>query len=495
MTKKTVTPDPKEEIKARRQLKFEQRDREQQRQIYLALGGVFAIIVLVLVIGLVNEFFIKPTQPVAIVNEKEISSRDWQARVRFQRAQFISNIEEFYETTEGNVGLVQQLFGQQMNLLLDEEQLGSLVLNAMIDEQFIKDAAQARGITVSEEEIQKEIEAQYNYFDGGLPTPLPTATQTIVPTPSITPFPSPTISSTAGITQTVPTLTPIATPTLGPTATPLPTGTPVSAESFAEQFETNIDRLRRLGGSEEILRQVVEAQLYREKLQEALATEEEVATEEEQASFFILTFDNEEAATQALAEINAGTFLDLWNKTQSLPIDPTATSRTTARELLWRNREAIETLYGEEVTQAVFTLAPNTPSGLLAQYEDPTALPTPTPTPVSTLQATPVVTPTATPIPAPVVSNYHIVLVSGREMRPLTESQLQTAKQENLTQWLDAQQAANSQILDRWLGRVPRTPLLDPKYLVAPTPAPTQPIPTSLPVLPTIPAVTSTPTG
>ena len=114
MTKKRNSPennrlDPRELRDRRRR----QRDAEERRQVLLAVGGILALIVVVVLIGVVNEFIVKPGQPVATVNGEEISTREWQKRVRYQRAQFISTIEEFYDTTNGNVGLVQQLLGQQ----------------------------------------------------------------------------------------------------------------------------------------------------------------------------------------------------------------------------------------------------------------------------------------------------------------------------------------------------------------------------------------------
>ncbi|MCA9939248.1 MAG: SurA N-terminal domain-containing protein [Anaerolineales bacterium] len=464
MTKKRNSPennrlDPRELRDRRRR----QRDAEERRQVLLAVGGILALIVVVVLIGVVNEFIVKPGQPVATVNGEEISTREWQKRVRYQRAQFISTIEEFYDTTNGNVGLVQQLLGQQMQLLLDPEQLGLLVLNSMVDERLIREAAQARGIQVTADEVQKAIEEQYNYYGGALPTPLPAATETVIPTPSLTPIP------TAVITEVVPTLTPFPTFTPGPTQTPAPTATPVSQESFDQEYGAAIRRLKRLGGSEAIFREVVEAQLYRDKLTEALAEDANLPTEELQASIYVITAGTKSEADQVLSDIQADNYLDVWNQIRSTPPNPDSASTAQARELLWSNSDRITTSLGNNVAIAALALDVGVPSNVITQT-------------VTTGEGD-----TAT-----TTDSFHIIMVSGREMRPLTESALNTARQQNLSTWLDSQRVT-TETLERWRARVPKQPALDPKYLAQPTPIPQTPLPPTLEVATPAPAATEAP--
>ncbi len=463
MTKKPPSTAPGER-QLRRQQRLEEREREQRRRVFLAVGGVIGLIVLVLLVAVVNEFVLKPSQPVAVVNGEPITTREWQRRVRYQRAQFISTIEEFYENTGGNVGLVQQLLGQQMQLLLDPQQLGGLVLDNMIDERLIQAAARDRGITVTDAEVQDTIESQYNYFDGGLPTPFPTGTATIMPTPSLTPIP------TAVITDVLPTATPLPSPTIGPTVTPPPTATPVSQEAFDELFGEQLGRLRRLGGSEAELRSVVRAQLYRERLTEALAAELEVSTEEEQATFFVITFTDEVTALAGQDEAAVRGYVDFWNRVRSTPPDASETSPPVARELIWRNRAQVEQALGTEAAEAAFGLDLNTISGLLVQEQEVPAVATG----ADGEDAEPTIT-----------RSYHLIFVTGRETRPLSAGALDQAQAASLSSWLDTQRAANSETFERWTTRVPTQPELDLLYLQAPTPVPTEPLPPA-PIQPTV---------
>jgi hypothetical protein len=454
MAKRISTPeeDPR---RTRRQELLEQRSREQRRQVYMVVGGVVGLIILVLLVGIINETVFKPGQPVAEVGGTEISTRDWQRRVRYQRAQFINNVEEFYDSTGGNVGLVQQLLGQQMQLLLQPEQLGGLVLTSMIDEVIIREAAEERGIVVTDADVQEAVEAQFNYFGGGLPTPFPTPTETAMPTPSLTPIP------TAVITEVVPTNTPSPTLDPGSTATPAPTATAVSADSFEDRFSETMRDLRRLGGSEAVYRDVVRAQLYRERLADALAEEQNLSEVEEQASFFILTYDDEEAATAALQQIDEQGFVPTWNSVRSAPSAERIAAGANARELLWRNQASVRASLGDAAAEAVFALDLEQRSGLLPQFD------------ATASQATG--GDASGESAAPTVSAYHIVFVTGRELRPLTAAALDQAKQEALSLWLEEQRVARSETFDRWTSRVPTQPELDPLYLQSPTPVPTDP--------------------
>ena len=77
-------------------------------------------------------------------------------------------------------------------------------------------------------------------------------------------------------------------------------------------------------------------------------------------------------------------------------------------------------------------------------------------------------------ISEPVQSDYgyHIIQVLGHEVRPLTQSALQTSKDQVFSKWLDELTAKDSvKILDNWVNDVPLTPVIPPEMIVA-TPQP-----------------------
>jgi hypothetical protein len=119
-----------------------------------------------------------------------------------------------------------------------------------------------------------------------------------------------------------------------------------------------------------------------------------------------------------------------------------------ASEVLWRTQEDIASLYGLEVSEAVFNDPVNEPSTvLIVQAVDPETG----------------------------SDQYYIVMVSGREMRPLSESLINGARQELLQTWLENQRLDRVEIFERWRANVPARPVLDRRFLVPPTPAPAIP--------------------
>ncbi len=444
MSKKQNNPETGP-ARMRRQLKQEQEDAAAKRRIYMWVAGIVGLIAAILIIGFVVVGFIQPQQPVATINGKEISMGDWQDQVRYQRAQIISNLEQFLENANGDVGLIQQLLGQQLTLMLpgEEDTLGALVLDNMIEDQLIRDEAELRGIFVSEADVQARIGENYNYFPNGTPTPLPTATASPQPTASLTPIP------TQVITEVVPTATPFPTLEPQPSRTPGATATLVSADSFQEQYAETLADLEQYGASQTLFEKGVESQLLREQLEEALAEEAGYDTEELQASLFILTYDDEAGANAGMGQIEADGFITIWNKVKSVPFDSENPAPGRAQEQLWLSQSQVGSFLGVAAAEAAFDLPLGEPSQVLTQ------------------------TVAAATEDGEETTAYHILMVSGREIRPLTQGAIDQQKQEILTAWLEEQRNANvEQFESRWQDRSPSQPSLDPKFFQPPTPDP-----------------------
>lgn len=434
-----------EQRQSRKEVLIARKNAKQQRQVRLIVGAVVALLVVVMAFGLIYEYLIAPSRPVVEVDDTAISLAEWQERVRLERAQYINLLESQLEALNNDVGMVQQFGGQYINALYDPEQselLGQNVLNTMLEDVIIAREAAQRGIVVTDEDIDEQIASTFNYFGGESPTPFPTPTQTVQPTPSLTPIP------TQVITDVLPTTTPFPTPTLGPTNTPFPTATPVSEEAFQTEWSEVLASYVALGVTEEQYREFLRTQLLRQRLADAIAEEQELPAEGEHTSFFILTFETEGEANEAAAAIADGDFLTVWNEIRSTPFDPESESTASATEILWRTQDDIATNINEEVATAVFELPIGTSSEVLNWSIDEET------------------------------TNYVIVQVSGREVRPLGESVIELAKATALTNYIDRLlAAADLNFTGFEAGRTPMTPRLDEKFVAAPT---------ATPVLPTI---------
>ncbi|CUS02548.2 protein of unknown function [Candidatus Promineifilum breve] len=452
MAKKQQTPKESEaeQRQSRKELLIARKHERQLRNIRIAAIVIGVMIALVIGIAVVNELFLTPNRAVATVGQTQITLREWQERVKFERAQRVIFLENQLAAFGGDVGIVQQFGGSVINELYDPETMGQDVLNTMADEVVICEAVEERGIEINEADVQAKIGESYSFYGEGVsPTQQPEPTATVQPTPSLTPIP------TAVITDVVPTLTPFPTPTTGPAATPLPTATPVPEEEFLTQYGEFIAQLNNLGVQEPIYRQVVRAQLCRERLTEALTEEQALPRLAPHASLFFLAASTEEAANEMQGLIETDGFLPTWNGIVSRPADPAATEQpeTDAFELLWRTQSNLEASIGAEIATAAFTLDIDQPSEIFT---------------VDNGDGT---------------SSYYQFMVSGREERELSDNEFQTAQQEAVQSYVDERLTGNLQINDMWRGRVPTLPVLDAKFLASATATPEiETVPTLAPV-------------
>lgn len=452
MAKKTQqnADDEAQQRQSRKEMLIARKHERQLRNIRIAVISIGVLIALVIGIAVINELIITPDRPVAVVGTTEIPLRDWEQRVKFERAQRILFLENQLEAFGGDVGIIQQFAGNIINELFEPEVMGQDALDAMANEVILCEALDERGIEITEADIQQQIGLSYAFYGEGVsPTRQPDPTATIQPTPSLTPIP------TAVITEVVPTLTPFPTPTSGPTATPAPTATPVSEEEFLTQYGDFIAQLADLGVNESTYRSIVRAQVCRERMTEVLTEERDVSRLAPQASLFVISANTEEAANEAAALIDTDGFLTTWNTIMSRPDDPQATEapETNAFELLWRTQSNLEASVGAEIASAAFELDIDKPSDIIAvdNGDDTTT--------------------------------YYLIMVSGREERELSDSDFQTRQSETVQSFLDDELTGNLQINDLWRARVPSLPALDPKFLAAPTPTPAveQVVPTTAP--------------
>ncbi len=245
-TRKSIAPDsstPQIEKGGQSASYRTRAEREEEIQRWVIRGTFITIGVIAVVVALafIVDQLIIPNQTVATVGDKAITVSEFRDRVTFER-----NRINLLFTQQQSLGvdlnqLIQQpgwdtLYGE----MTFPDQLGQRVLDDMIDDILIQEEAEARNISINEENVQNEINEffSYNPTEVALIGVEPTATN--VPTETPTPFVSPT-----------PTPLPTATPTLAPEETAEPEATPeptliptlpsptLSAEEVRENFEAS----------------------------------------------------------------------------------------------------------------------------------------------------------------------------------------------------------------------------------------------------------------
>ncbi|HEY2979895.1 MAG TPA: SurA N-terminal domain-containing protein, partial [Anaerolineales bacterium] len=134
-----------------------ERERQQTRLILYSFIGILVLVVGLLAYGYIDEKYLQLNRPVARIGEVEISTRDFQTRVKLQRNQLIGTYDQYYQLGQAfGMDVSSQL--QQIQAQLDTPaQLGQSVLDQVINEELILQESHKRGLTVSADEIETAI--------------------------------------------------------------------------------------------------------------------------------------------------------------------------------------------------------------------------------------------------------------------------------------------------------------------------------------------------
>lgn len=281
----------------RKQVSRREKERRQRLNLIGVAVAIGCLILVILGLGVYQELVGKPAAPVAKVNGVPLSTNIYQKRVRLERMMLDANMEmmrtqrSLYdpEVDTFMLSIIDQQISQlsvQRDLLNTES-----FLDELIQEELIRQAAQEAGVSVSTQEIDRQIEQEFGYSQEE-PTPVPSpSTDTITSTAEITPteVPSPstdTITSTAEIT---------------PTEVP----TPMTRARFEELYGDFLTNLKNgTGLSEAEYRDIVEVTLLRGKMEEYVG--QQVPTSEPQILVRHILLDTEEEAQAVLQRLEDG---------------------------------------------------------------------------------------------------------------------------------------------------------------------------------------------
>jgi peptidyl-prolyl cis-trans isomerase D len=408
---------------------------EWQRRIILLTAAAVGFILLLLAIAFVLDVLVRPNQPVAVVNGENISVGQFQQRVNIEHEllniRFSNALNQFSSFTNGDVNQAFQQLSQSepyatwYNELSFPDTLANRVINDMVDDRIVEDAAANLGVTVADEDIDRQIEQFLGYDPeqaaaiGATPTETPTAT--VTPTPIVSPTPSVEPTVTPLPTETTPpTALPAGAATATLTVTPVPTGTATATLSATEvqgQFVTRrdqlFDRLRREAGvSDGAIRDYFRILALREKVAEVVNGEGTTATYVNARHILVAT---EEEAQDVLAALNAGeSFASL-----ARAVSTDTGSGANGGELDWSPTYRFVDAFASAVTEA--------PIGEIIG-------------------------------PVQTDFGYHIIQVRAREERDIEEAELEQAQSSALEQWIAEQREAEGtsfEVYDTWADNVP----------------------------------------
>jgi parvulin-like peptidyl-prolyl isomerase len=267
---------PKRKIVTKKHMARQEREQRQTRFIIYGSIAIFAIVIILVVIALLDIYILSPNKPVAVVNGEKISTSDYQARVKFERLQlvnqFANTLQLMQSFDDENTLQYFQSSLQQINFQLTPEIHGQSVLDDMIDDTIIQQQADQLGISVSEAELDEYIANAFGYYPSGTPTPLPTIEGS---------------------------------PTQVPPSDDLPTPTAYTEDAFLQNYQDAMDGYKQsINISEAQFRQIVLADVLRTKMIDEIS--KDTPKEEEQVRASHILVDTEEEAQEVMERLAAG---------------------------------------------------------------------------------------------------------------------------------------------------------------------------------------------
>jgi len=426
-------------------------EKERIQRRYLIIGTIIVAVLAigVVVYGFLDQSVFQALRPVAKVGNQTITLADFEKRVRFQRWQMIQQYNQelqFYQMFSSDPSMSSQFTSQLQSIQsqLDPtaaSTLGGQVLDGMVDDLNIAQEAQKLGITISDADVEKAVESNFNYFPNGTPTstitptPITTSTLSILQltlvgpssTPTSTLPPAATATNTPGPTAT--SLPPTDTATTTPTATSVmapqtatPSSTPYTLQGYQQQLQTYVAQMKDFNFTANDIRQIVKASLLRTKVENALTTD--VKSQEDEVWARHILVADQATANKVRALIVGG---ENFAKVATEFSTDTGT-KNNGGDLGWFGKGTMDPAF----EAAAFSLK----VGEISQ---------------------------------PVKSQFgwHIIQVLGHEVRSLTDSQIQTNKDTEFTNWLNTQRTSKDvQKFDIWMQNVPTDPTLPPSNQV-----------------------------
>ena len=429
-----------------------------------------ALIVLILGFALTNENVIKPRTVLASVNGTEIQRQDYW---RYRGVQLLEQVNQYSRiaglVSSDQAGQYRQAAAQaqaDFNDLWGNTDVDDATLQAMIDDQVFVQNLETVGLSITNDELNAYILNRFGPEDAPLSTEIPSPT--LIPTRAAWATETAGANSTAQPTLAAPSAgTPTAdqslpaTPFAGgsspaaaapapdaagsPTvaATPNPTEAVATAEANYALYRDNVFDRARI--SREQYRQwVAEPQLAREKVTSTLADQVGQTSEQVLASHILV--ETEELARQIRAELDEPG-ADFAQTAMNQSID--MASAENGGDLGWFTR-----------------------GQMVAPFEEA----------AFSLQAGEVSQPVQTDF------GWHIIHVRDHvQDRPMTDEQIQNAREQAVTEWLEEQKTAADIDADITVTATAAPSVFEPPANappVAPTPpqAPEPPAPTTEPL-------------
>jgi peptidyl-prolyl cis-trans isomerase D len=421
--------------------------REQKQKKYL-LAGLIVTLILVLGLigyGLLDQFVLQNYRPVATVDNTQISVGYFQRIVWLQRYILYKNhqdLAEIYNSVKDNQYMA-YMYGQQVQTYEKQlaasntTQIGDTILNRMVEDILVNQEAKKRNITVTDEELNQYLQEKiFAYYVNGTPTAAPTTTPFSTSTLSplqmtlVPPTETPTAALTTTPTATTPTAAPTATldPKVTPSATPTeivyPTATAYTLDAYNKNISQFVSDGKKYGLNVEDIKAFLRGFILREKLTKVMTSD--MKPEEEQVWARHILVKDEATAKQVKERLDKGE--DFAKIAKELSED--TGSKESGGDLGWFGTGK---MVAEFETAAFKLKVGETSNPVKSQY------------------------------------GYHIIQALGHEVRPISESDFETLKNNKFEKWItDAVAKAKVVKVDNYAQYIPTEPALTTDEIIFP---------------------------
>jgi len=275
---KVQSEEAQRELTRKEQL-LRHRDRERHKKLYTFVGIALGLALALVIMGIAYQFLVYPNTAAAKVGDVSITASQFQKRVRFDRNSMENQLTRLQQLEQqfGNQGYFATQIQQLQNTLASPFSIGNQTLDSMIADVVIAKEAAARGITVSDEEVDQALREEVANARGLVTDSQAQATATagVAATATAaqwTPTPTATVDPNAAITTT----TPAATPTEPPPAA-------VITETTLTEGLADLEKslVATSGLTMQDYREIVRSRLLRQKLSDVIGKEKVADTEEQ----------------------------------------------------------------------------------------------------------------------------------------------------------------------------------------------------------------------
>jgi len=156
----------------RKQISRREKELRTRRVLILATVAVAILVIGVLAWGLIEQYALEPRKSVATVNGESITVREYQTLYRFRYwtysnyiLQLQVNAQSLTASDDDSSQMIAAIEQQIQQVQSEMMQLPSIVLEQLIEDRLVRQAAEREGITVTDAEIDGRLRQEFGFSE------------------------------------------------------------------------------------------------------------------------------------------------------------------------------------------------------------------------------------------------------------------------------------------------------------------------------------------